>query len=129
MTDALDIHSVPILIVDDCCDTASTLCELLTLKGFRKVSWVTGYDASSNRCSAHYYGLLLLDMHMSAISGLDVMHHLRNTKPEPSVPVIAISGDQRYRTVAIEAGACAFLLKPFDHGEVEAAVYNALSTH
>src|SRR5438045_3737031 len=109
MTGVSGIHSTRILIVDDCCDTANLQCELLTLKGYQEVSWTTGREVLPSLGAATGYGLILLDMHMPGMSGLDVMHNLRNTKPEPSVPVIAISGDQRFRTVAIEAGACAFL--------------------
>ncbi|MDB5839517.1 MAG: diguanylate cyclase [Herminiimonas sp.] len=128
MTDSTIIHRARILIVDDCCDTAGLLCELLTLKGYEQVSWATDADAVRSLHMANHYGLILLDMHMPNLGGLDVMRHLHTTEPDYYVPVIAISGDRRYRTVAMEAGACAFLLKPFSHKEVEATICNVLST-
>jgi CheY-like chemotaxis protein len=43
-------------------------------------------------CPANHYELILLDMHMPAISGLDIMHYLRDREDARCVPVIAISG-------------------------------------
>ena len=122
------LHSASILIIDDCRDTASVLCELMALKGYENVSWATDSGALTCLCPANHYGLILLDMHMPAVSGLDVIHYLRDTEHASCVPVIAISGDQRYRLAALEAGACAFLLKPFNYDELEATVSNALAT-
>jgi CheY-like chemotaxis protein len=124
-----DIHSTRILIIDDCCDTASMLYELMSAKGYGNVSWTTDVEAIPFLRQVKQYGLILLDMHMPAMSGMQFLDQLHTTQPESCVPVIAISGDQRYRTVAMEAGASAFLLKPFDFDEVEAAILNALFFH
>ena len=129
MKDVHRLHSANILIIDDCRDTASVLCELMALNGYENVSWTADGRALTCSYPANHYGLILLDMHMPAVSGLDVMHYLRGTEHANCVPVIAISGDQRYELTALEAGACAFLLKPFDYDELEAAVSNALATH
>jgi two-component system cell cycle response regulator len=129
MKDVPSLHSASILIIDDCRDTASVLCELMALKGYENVFWTTDSGALTCLYLTNHYGLILLDMHMPAVSGLDVMHYLRDKQHAICVPVIAISGDQRYKLAALEAGACAFLLKPFDYDELEAAVSNALATH
>jgi DNA-binding response OmpR family regulator len=128
MKDVPGLHSASILIIDDCRDTASLLCELMTLNGYENVSWATDGGALTCLHPAKNHELILLDMHMPAVSGLDVIHYLRDTEHASCVPVIAISGDQRYRLAALEAGACAFLLKPFNYDELEATVSNALAT-
>jgi DNA-binding response OmpR family regulator len=121
------VRSARILIVDDCCDTGGVLCELLTWMGYENVSSTTDGKALLSVDSANHYGLILLDMHMPSLGGLEIMRHLRNKQTESCVPVIAISGDQRYGTVVMAAGACAFLIKPFNQGELEATIYSALS--
>jgi DNA-binding response OmpR family regulator len=128
MKDVPDLHSASILIIDDCRDTASVLCELMALNGYENVSWSTDGGALTCLHPANKHQLILLDMHMPAVSGLDVIHYLRDTEHASCVPVVTISGDQRYKLPALEAGACAFLLKPFDYDELEATVSNALST-
>lgn len=128
MIDPADIRSARILIVDDCCDTASTLCELLKWKGYKHVSWTTDGKAVVGLMAAHHYDLILLDMHMPSLSGLEIMHDLHATKPVNALLIIAISGDQRYKVASVAAGAHAFLIKPFSPEELEATIIDALST-
>jgi len=126
MTDPADVHSASILIVDDCRDTASTLCELLKWKGYRHVAWTTDGRAVPDLVSRQACGLILLDMHMPEVSGLDVIHSLQAKALLEGIPVVAISGDQRYRSVSVAAGACAFLIKPFSPDQLEATIASAL---
>ena len=128
MTDPADIHSARILIVDDCRDTASTLCELLKWKGYSHVSWTTDGKAVTGLMALDRYGLILLDMHMPSLSGLEIMHSLHTVEPAHGPPVIAISGDQRYKAASVAAGAYAFLIKPFSPEKLEAAIIDALSS-
>jgi len=127
MIDPAEIHSARILIVDDCCDTAGTLSELLKWKGYKCVSWTSECKAVLGLMTRIPFDLLLLDMHMPGLSGLEVMHNLYAKEVLHSIPVIAFSGDHRYRTVSVAAGACAFLLKPFQHEELEATIVDVLS--
>jgi DNA-binding response OmpR family regulator len=127
MTDQFDIHGARILIVDDCRDTASTLCELLKWKGYTHAFWTTDGKAVPGLVAEEHFGLIFLDMHMPNPSGVEVIRNLHTTGSAYRVSVIAISGDQRYRTVSIAAGACAFLIKPFSQEEIEAAIFNVLS--
>jgi DNA-binding response OmpR family regulator len=127
MTDPADVHSACILIVDDCRDTASTLCELLKWKGYRHVAWTTDGRAVPDLVTRETCGLILLDMHMPEVSGLDVMRSLQAMAASANgIPVVAISGDQRYRAVSVAAGACAFLIKPFSPEQLEATIASAL---
>ena len=126
MTDPADVHSACILIVDDCRDTATTLCELLKWKGYRHVAWTTDGKAVPDLVARQTCGLILLDMHMPEVSGLDVIHSLQAMASLNGIPVVAISGDQRYRTVSVAAGACAFLIKPFSPEQLEATIATAL---
>jgi two-component system response regulator TtrR len=98
------------------------------LSGYKDVAWTSGHNVLATLNIGKAYGLLVLDMNMPGMSGLEVMHSLSKRQTAHRMPVIAISGDRRYETPAIEAGACAFLLKPFNNGEIEATVYHALST-
>jgi DNA-binding response OmpR family regulator len=128
MIDPADIQSTPILIVDDCSDTASTLCVLLKWKGYKHVSWTTDSKAVPGLVTANPCSLILLDMHMPDPSGLEVIRNLHAIEAAHRVRVVAISGDQRYSTVSIAAGAAAFLIKPFSHEELKKTICAALSS-
>ena len=112
------LHSAHVLVVDDCFDTCGVLCALLTQVGYENVSSMTDGKLLLDGETGNYFSLIVLDMHMPTLDGLEIMRHLRSKQTGYCVPVIAISGDQRYRTVAIAAGAYAFLLKPFNRGGI-----------
>ena len=118
--------SAPILIIDDCRDACGQLSEMLLQLGYENVSTATDGTPLFGGNRADDYKLILLDMHMPGRGGLDIMRQLRSKTVGNFVPVIAISGDQRYTTVAIAAGACAFLLKPFNSRNLETTMYDAL---
>jgi 5'-3' exonuclease len=60
MKDVPRLDSASILVIDDCCDTASVLCELMALKGYENVSWTTDSDALTSLCPGNHYGLIFL---------------------------------------------------------------------
>ncbi|HEU5211802.1 MAG TPA: response regulator [Gaiellaceae bacterium] len=74
--------------------------------------------------------LILVDVMMPTGSGLDVVAHARNQRDLPRARTIVISAftDEPDRRRAHEAGADAFMPKPFDPDELSALVRDLLST-
>jgi two-component system, cell cycle response regulator len=126
MPDSDDIRNARILIVDDCQDTAVLLSEFLTMSGYQHVSSTADAGAVCDLHAINNYDLMLLDMHMPMLSGLEVMAHLQRMCGDSCLPVVAITGDRRYKLAALEAGACDFITKPYDLREVEVRVRNML---
>lgn len=58
--------------------------------------------------------LLLLDLWMPVLSGDQVLKMLRNNPETKDLPVIVISASTEGQKIAQEAGASAFIAKPFD---------------
>lgn len=58
--------------------------------------------------------LILLDIWMSGMDGRDVCRHLRAKKKTQHIPIIMISANKDAGSTALEAGANAFVAKPFD---------------
>lgn len=60
--------------------------------------------------------LILSDINMPGMSGLDLLDHIKNTyiKPPPVVMMITAYGDNENRQTAEKLGADAFLTKPLD---------------
>lgn len=68
---------------------------------------------------------ILLDVNMPEINGFEVCKILKKNKLTASIPVLMISaygGDSGFRVDGLEAGADAFLSKPFDQAELVAMI-------
>jgi response regulator RpfG family c-di-GMP phosphodiesterase len=75
-----------------------------------------------------HYDLILLDIDMPEMSGLEVLKHLRKAPPSPNVKVIMFSGRASADDLAefLLAGADDFLTKPFSLIQLQARVQAAL---
>jgi two-component system cell cycle response regulator len=121
-----DIERARILIVDDCPDSAALLAELLALQGYQAIHTTTDAAVVCDLHELNAYDLILLDMHMPFISGLNIMAQLRKLTPDSFLPVIVLSGNATMRLPALEAGAYDFVTKPYDITEMTVRIRNML---
>ena len=72
--------------------------------------------------------LILLDMHLPDMSGLDLLHHLKADPATSAVPVIVVSAEATAQQVdaALDAGAVRYLTKPVAVNELLATVDDLL---
>ena len=79
-----------------------------------------------NTGCANRTGILVVDVRMPEMTGLEVQKQLATSGAE--IPVIFISAHEDSRAVemALAAGAVAFLYKPFDDEDLLAAIHRAL---
>ena len=65
--------------------------------------------------------LILSDINMPGMSGLDLLRHIREkyAKPPPVVMIITAYGDQYNHKLAMELGADDFLAKPLDFASLK----------
>ena len=113
-----------ILIVDDDEIIRDTLKELLSEQYTCKTAGTA--DEAFARLSEKPYDLVLTDIAMPGISGLDLLG--RVLQQYPKTPVIVVSGisDQEHVQGLLKLGAFDFLLKPFRLEVVEKSVKRAL---
>lgn len=116
-----------ILAVDDETDFTDTLSSILTKQEYSVDTSCSGYEALQ-MLSIRPYDLVLLDLTMPLISGIDTLKRIR--KIDPGLPVIILTGDSRVGTVvdAMKLGAYDFFPKPLDWEKLEIAIKNALIT-
>ncbi|CAN5476721.1 hypothetical protein BH11PSE11_BH11PSE11_21340 [soil metagenome] len=120
------IRNARILMVDDNADSLFLLSELLAFKGYTQVTATTDPSQVCRMHAENDYDLILLDMHMPDLSGIDVMNHLWETEKEGFLPVLAITGDTRFKLSALEAGARDFITKPYDLAELDMRMRNSI---
>ena len=116
-----------ILVADDDAVIREGLRRILSAEGY-EVKTVSNGRAALEHLEQDRYKLLVTDLKMPGMSGLQVLEAVRNCQPE--IPVILITG---YAAIdnAVEAmknGATDYLAKPFSNDEIVDKVKNALET-
>lgn len=71
-------------------------------------------------------GVLLLDVHMNGMSGLEVQDHLIARKSDLPIIMLTAYGDVQMAVTALKKGAVDFIEKPFDHAALRQLVEKML---
>lgn len=91
MQSALEAE-LPVLVVDDNDDIRESLRSFLEDEGFTVATASSGVEAFERLCSGLKPGLILLDVMMPEMSGLEVLQRLRNDSTKADIPVAVMSG-------------------------------------
>lgn len=109
---------IAVLLVDDDRELCRMLAEYLTPEGFR-VTAVHDGDEALYVVGRHHFDLIVLDVMLPRVGGLDV---LRTLRPKHATPVLMLTarGEDVDRVVGLELGADDYLPKPFNPRELVA---------
>ncbi|TYT76158.1 sigma-54-dependent transcriptional regulator [Desulfobotulus mexicanus] len=115
-----------LLIVDDEPGILKTLGDLLQDEGFEIKTAANGYEALK-RIEEDIPDLVLLDIWMPGMDGIDTLKEIRKT--EPHLPVVMITGHGTIDTAvtATKTGAFDFIEKPLSIDKVLITIHNALN--
>ena len=114
-----------ILVVDDNTDAAELLRDLLCKRGFDATS-VTSGQACLEHLKTHPSDVVVTDIQMPGMSGIDLCMTLRERHPDLLPIVVTGQSDFETALAAIRAGAYDFITKPVKIEAVEVAVSRAL---
>jgi sigma-B regulation protein RsbU (phosphoserine phosphatase) len=115
-----------ILIVDDEPINLTILeLALKELKNIKIISALDGYIAL-DEIRRNQIDLIILDLSMPELDGLEVLKILKEDKPLKYIPVIVVTSKSEDRYIALEMGAEDFLSKPIDVIELKLKVNNLL---
>ncbi len=116
-----------ILILDDDMDLLSVVKSLLKNKGFDVwtfANWQKAWDNIRNNKP----NLILLDVFLKGIDGMDVCKKIRSTSSTRNIPIIMFSSYPNIAQTAIdEFGADEFIAKPFELNDMVNKIRNVLS--
>jgi len=116
-----------ILIVDDEVEITEILADLLS-EDYECLRAASAEEALV-RLTESEFQLVISDITMPGMSGLDMIPHIKDLSPD--TVVVMISGMQTVESAigALRLGAFDYLMKPFDLRQVEAVVKRALEHH
>jgi CheY-like chemotaxis protein len=126
MTKSKEGHTI--LVADDEPEVIDLVRMMLEWEGYTILAAVDGEDAVA-RVKADQPDLILLDVRMPKMSGLNVLSHLDDDPSTADIPVIMLSVVTTYPDIraALERGAVAYLPKPFEVREMVRLVTRVLA--
>jgi two-component system alkaline phosphatase synthesis response regulator PhoP len=112
-----------VLVVEDDADIAQLLVHYLNKAGFATDVVTSGRDALA-AITARPPDLLILDLMLPQVDGLEVCRHTRSNEATASIPIIMLTAraEESDRIVGLELGADDYLAKPFSPNELVARV-------
>jgi len=120
--------AVRVLIVDDQLDTLEMLTASFRSCGFETIACSSAAEAL-DRIGRQQFDILISDIAMPEMDGLQLIRELRGRPELATVPAIALTGyaSQTDAKAAISAGFDLHLSKPIDPGDLLAAVNNLIA--
>jgi two-component system, OmpR family, alkaline phosphatase synthesis response regulator PhoP len=117
-----------ILIADDEEDVKLIVQLFLESRGYSVVTAYDGLDAIA-MAESENPDLILLDIMMPVIDGLEVARRLKNNEKTRHIPIIMLSAAQQDLTIkkGMDAGAVGYMVKPFEPSKLEELVRKHLS--
>ena len=115
-----------ILIVDDDENLVDMIARLMKREGFKTVSANDG-DGALRIVSSDKPDLMLLDIKMGEMDGMEVLRQAKELDPELSIIILTGYHDTHGAVSAIKAGAYDYFSKPFESNELIRAVHQALA--
>ncbi len=115
------------LVVDDSISARRSLVDCLKNSGMETFSAVDGLDAI-NVLEKENLDIVLLDLEMPRMNGIELTKHLRSKAEYENLPIIMITSRStaKHKNLATKAGVDGFVTKPFQDDSVTAKVFELI---
>jgi DNA-binding response OmpR family regulator len=119
-----------VMIIEDEPDAAEMFAEMMRVNGFRVIKMFSSGPAIP-MISQEKPDLILLDVMMPDISGLEVLRFMRREPALATIPVIVISAKSMPTDIktGLDAGASMYLTKPVGFLDLKEAVEQVMQKH
>lgn len=118
--------SARMLAVDDDAVACQLLVEILSEEGYTVESASGGREAV-DRLEKASYDLIITDLKMPGLDGLEVLRRYKEQSPETLVILVTAFGSMESAIEAMKAGAFDYVSKPFREDEIKIVVRRALN--
>lgn len=110
-----------LLVVEDEETLCASIAEGLRMDGYEVDTCRDGLEALE-LCWVEPYDLILLDLNLPGLDGMEVLRRLRAEDPQTSVLILSARGQIQDKVAGLDAGANDYLTKPFHFEELEARI-------
>ena len=117
-----------LLLVEDDEILGDGLKSGLTMEGYA-VDWLTDGKQADEALQMHSYEILVLDLNLPGMNGLDVLKALRKRKDATLVLILTARDTVNDRVIGLDSGADDFVVKPFDMNEICARLRALIRRH
>lgn len=116
-----------VLIIEDEEDAADMFAEMMRVSGYRVLKTPSSMPAF-NMMATEKPDVVILDIMMPEISGLDILRQMRRNPELATIPVVVVSAKSMPADIKLgmEAGASIYLTKPVGFVELKEAIERAL---
>ncbi|MFO7576544.1 MAG: sigma-54 dependent transcriptional regulator [Pelovirga sp.] len=119
------VQNAQILLIDDEADSNRSLLALLTRDGYRVKSSQSGEEAFT-LLKKHTFDLIISDLLLPGVSGIDILKHVKVAAPQTSVILITGNASAETAVEAMKEGALDYITKPFNFERLRLQVAKAL---
>jgi two-component system chemotaxis response regulator CheY len=121
--------SKPVLVVDDYQTVIRIMRNLLRQAGFSEIDEARDGEEALTKMRERQYGLVISDLHMAPVDGFELVRKAKADEALKDTPIILVSGDAVPDNVvkARDAGAAAYVVKPFDSETLKARISSAVA--
>ena len=111
----MTVSTIRVLVVDDSPTIRGFVVAALESEGYEVVTAKSGFDALKILPKDSRFNLIVTDVNMPDINGLELVKYVRSSEAHKHIPLIIISTDGREfdRERGMKLGASAYLVKPF----------------
>lgn len=120
------VNPAQILIMEDDLHVARGLKMILDEEGYDVDLRDTGYGAL-DAIGQHHYDLLMADLRLPDIDGMQVIKRVRQSNPDTGVIVMTGYATSALAVDALKMGAKDFIAKPFTEDQIKTAINEALA--
>lgn len=113
----MELSTVNILLVDDEREFTETLAERMGLRGLVVRTAFSGEEALK-RITESKPDVVVMDVMMPGLKGLDVLRHIKATTPEIQVILLTGQATTRDGVEGMKLGAFDYMLKPLELGDL-----------
>ena len=117
-------HAEVVCLVDDDPSVRKSVSRLLESDGF-SVCAFSEPEAFLNHVTTNSVPVAVLDIWMESMTGMELLAHLCARSPDTRAIFITGRDDHAARATVMQAGAFAFLIKPFDNNQLLSEVHRA----